>query len=57
MKQFLLAVLVLLWGFDSFAEPLPPEIENCITDSECEEAARILCAAGHDEWCIEVEDE
>ena len=57
MKQFLLAVLVLLWGFDSFAEPLPPEIENCITDSECEEAARILCAAGHDEWCLEVEDE
>lgn len=31
---------------------LPPEILACMTDIECEDAARLLCEQGDFEWCL-----
>lgn len=37
-------------------DELPPSIQACITDSDCEYAAMVLCENGYVEWC-EVDDE
>lgn len=31
---------------------VPPTIEECRSDLECDIAARILCEAGLIEWCL-----
>ena len=30
---------------------LPPEIQECTTDVDCEDQAELLCERGYLEWC------
>ena len=59
MRIFVIGVCfymaMLLCNLVSVAEAAvnPPTIEECRSDMECDIAARILCEAGHLEWCIE----
>jgi hypothetical protein len=38
---------------DAYAGALPPTIEACESDDECEHAAAVLCDAGEIKWCDE----
>ena len=41
--------LWLAWSFDASGS-----VGDCMTDTECEEAAKKLCDEGHTQWCVEV---
>jgi hypothetical protein len=51
MSALVRLALVLAVIVAADAGSVPQSIRECATDSECEHAARVLCASGIEEWC------